>query len=97
MADVHLQSLLIWSSLYRDVKGLPLKIEGGQQYRPLEFEQETYATMQVREVSNHNLTADVVVHDRSGTVSARVDRAQITLSERLDVLFADNQLEVPAR
>jgi len=97
MADVHLQSLLIWSSLYRDVKGLPLKIEGGQQFQELDFGQETFATMQVREVSNHNLTADVVVHDRAGIVSARVNRAQITLSERLDVLFADNRLEAPAR
>ena len=93
LADIHLQSLLIWSSLYNNVKGLPLRIEGGRQYQVLDFEHETYATMQVIEASKHNLTADVIIHDRRGRVHSRVSRAQITLSKRLDELFAQNQLE----
>lgn len=93
LADIHLQSLLIWSSLYQDVKGLPLTIEGGTQFREVDFDTETFATMQVVQKSKHNLTADVIIHDRQGTIHSRVSRAQITLSKRLDALFADNRIK----
>ena len=96
VADVHLQSLLIWSSLYRDVRGLPLKIKQGIQYRQPPAGEETIATMRVNQVSNHTLSADVFSHDRQGVIYTAVSSAEITLSPRLDSLFGRNQLEEDA-
>ena len=94
LADVHLQSLLIWASLYQDVKGLPLEIAGGTQYRTLDFGTTSYATMLVNSSSRHQLSADVITHDQDGLIYHRVEDAQITLSKRLNQLFLDNQLKV---
>ncbi len=95
-ADVHLQSLLIWAHLYQGSVGLPLKIAGGTQYRPLEFGQTSYVTMTVRSSSSHTLVADVTSHDRQGRIFSRVAGAEITLSQRLQPLFRQNQLESAA-
>ncbi|MDZ7845148.1 MAG: KR domain-containing protein [Anaerolineales bacterium] len=92
LADIHLQSLLIWSSLYLDVKGLPLRIAGGKQYRQLEFGETSYATMKVLSTSKHKLTADVISHDQEGRIYSIVNEAEITLSDRLNSLFLENQL-----
>ena len=96
LADIHLQSLLIWSSLYRDVRGLPLKINQGIQYRQPAADATTFATMQVNHSSNHTLSADVFSHDRRGRIYTAVSGAEITLSPRLDSLFARNLLEEEA-
>ena len=93
LADVHLQSLLIWASLYQDVKGLPLEIAEGTQYRTLDFGTTSYATMLVNSSSRHQLSADVITHDQDGLIYNLVKDAQITLSKRLNQLFLDNQLK----
>ncbi len=93
LADVHLQSLLIWSSLYQGNAGLPLKIAGGIQYRPLKFGMNSYVTMTVQSTGKHHLVADVTSHDREGRIYSQVQGAEITLSNRLKPLFEQNQLE----
>lgn len=96
LTDAHLQSLLIWASLYRDVKGLPLRISNGRQYRPLPFDTDTYVTMNVESLSKHTLVADVVSYDLDGRLYSKVQGAEITLSERLNELFLHNQLREPS-
>jgi hypothetical protein len=93
LADVHLQSLLIWASLYMDTVGLPLKIASGQQYRSAPVSGESFATMLVRSQSKYSLKADVISHNEQGLIYSMVSGAEITLSSRLKELFQQNQLE----
>lgn len=92
LTDAHLQSLLIWASEYKGVQGLPLRISRGRQYQPLRFDTTSYVTMTVNSVSDHNLNANVISHDQEGRVISEVMGAEITLSERLNELFQQNQL-----
>ena len=93
LADIHLQSLLIWASSQLGSIGLPLKISGGTQYKPVDFDTTTYATMQVQSSSNHRLIADVISHDEMGNIYSHVEGAEITLNNKLFDLFKDNKLE----
>ncbi len=94
LADVHLQSLLIWANAQMGSIGLPLQIAGGTQYQPVPFDLPTYATMTVKTVTPHKLVADVTSHDRDGYIFSKVVDAEITLNDKLYNLFKDNQLEI---
>jgi NAD(P)-dependent dehydrogenase (short-subunit alcohol dehydrogenase family) len=93
LADVHLQSLLIWANFQIDSIGLPLHIAEGIQYQQPPFGETTYTTMRVKENTSHKLMADVINHDQDGYIYTKVTNAEITLNERLFDLFQDNQLE----
>lgn len=93
LADVHLQSLLIWAHHNLGIVGLPLQIAGGVQYATPPAGTVSYATMNVQATSSHKLVADVISHDKSGLIYLEVMGAEITLNEKLYDLFQDNQLE----
>ena len=93
LADIHLQSLLIWANSQTGSIGLPLQIAGGTQFHPVPFDISTYATMTVKSSTPHKLVADVTSHDRDGYVFSQVVNAEITLNEKLFDLFQENQLE----
>jgi len=90
--DVQLQGLLVWARRHVGYGGLPLRIASGVSYRPIEFGMVTYVTMEVVSWSPRSLVADVTVVDEMGRVCMEVRGAEITLSERLNVLFAQNHL-----
>jgi len=92
LADAQLQSMLIWSKQMRGVVGLPLRIQKGEQFRAVHFGETTYATLTVQSAGEHSLVADVEVRDGQGVLCSRVTGAEITLSERLNGLFARNCL-----
>ncbi|MGC9467048.1 MAG: SDR family NAD(P)-dependent oxidoreductase [Anaerolineae bacterium] len=94
VADVQLQSLLVWSHYHLGSAGLPLRIAQGVQYKPLSFDADTYVTMQVTSTHPRSLTADVVVQAPDGVVCMEVQGAEITLSERLGELFQQNTLDL---
>ena len=93
LADIHLQSLLIWANSQIGSIGLPLQIAGGTQFYPVPFDIPTYATMTVKSSTPHKLVADVTSHDREGNVFSQVVDAEITLNDKLFDLFKENQLE----
>ena len=93
LADIHLQSLLIWANSQTGSIGLPLQIAGGTQFHPVPFNTPSYATMTVKSSTPHKLVADVTSHDRDGYVFSQVVDAEITLNDKLFDLFKDNQLE----
>ncbi len=93
LADIHLQSLLIWAKYQVGSIGLPLQIKGGTQFHPVPFDIPTYATMIVKSSTPHKLVADVTSHDRDGYVFSQVVDAEITLNDKLFDLFKENQLE----
>jgi hypothetical protein len=92
LADVHLQSLLIWAHDQLGYVGLPLRISKAIHYRRVPNGSSTYATMTVREFSPRKLVADVISHDRDGRIFTEVIGAEITLTENLLPLFEQNQL-----
>lgn len=92
VTDVQLQSLLIWAKHTYGYGGLPLRIAQGIQYRPIPDGEETYATLDVVTTSKRRLVADVIVHDREGVMYSKVTSAEITLSERLNMLFLQNHI-----
>jgi NAD(P)-dependent dehydrogenase (short-subunit alcohol dehydrogenase family) len=93
LADVHLQSLLIWAHSQKGSLGLPLQIAGGVHYAQVPFGAVSYSTMKVKNTTAHKLVADVISHDEEGLVFSEVIDAEITLNEKLYELFQDNQLE----
>lgn len=92
LADIHLQSLLLWANAQKNSIGLPLSIAGGTQYQPILFDTTTYATMRVKSSSNHKLVADVISHDEAGYIFSYVTDAEITLNDKLFDLFKNNKL-----
>lgn len=92
LADVHLQSMLIWAHLQKGSLGLPLKIASGIQYHKPPAEKQTYATMKVRSVNGRQLVADVISHDQQGLIYSEVTGAEITLKKNLYELFQNNHL-----
>jgi hypothetical protein len=92
LADVQLQSLLIWAKHTYGYGGLPLRIERGEKYLPVAFGEVTYATLTIRSRSEHCLVADVTVHNEQGQLYSRTIGAEITLSPRLNDLFQQNQI-----
>jgi hypothetical protein len=92
LADVQLQSLLIWANHTYGYGGLPLKIQESTYYRNPVFGETTYASLSVRSHAEHRLVADVTIHDAEGQVYGRVTGAEITMSSRLNHLFAQNEL-----
>ncbi len=91
--DVQLQSLLVWAHRYVGHGGLPLRIREGISYQPIRFGIVTYASMEVRSCTARTLVADVSTVDETGRLCMEVRGAEITLSERLNQLFAQNRLE----
>ena len=93
LADVHLQSLLIWAHHQQGILGLPLQIAGGIQYQSIPDGEVSYATMKMKKITPHKLVADVISHDENGLVYSEVIDAEITLNEKLYELFKQNHLE----
>jgi NAD(P)-dependent dehydrogenase (short-subunit alcohol dehydrogenase family) len=92
LADVQLQSLLVWAKHTYGYGGLPLRIERGEKYLPIAFGEPTYATLTIRSRGAHSLIADVTVHNEQGQLYSQTVGAEITLSPRLNDLFQQNQI-----
>jgi NAD(P)-dependent dehydrogenase (short-subunit alcohol dehydrogenase family) len=94
LADVHLQSLLIWAWDQYKSTGLPLKIARGTQYRIPPVNEDTFARMEVASQSKHKILANVTSFDQHGNVFTEVEGAEITLNESLLKLFQENSIVV---
>lgn len=96
VADVVFQAQVVWARLHYGAASLPLHAERGEQFRPLEFEEPLYVTLEVRSHAAHKLVADTYVHDAQGRLSLRVRGSEVTISKQLNRLFAPAALGVPA-
>jgi hypothetical protein len=92
LADVQLQSFLVWAKLTYGYGGLPLRIERGEKYLPVAFGETTYASLTIRSRAAHSLVADVTVHNEQGRLYSQTIGAEITLSPRLNDLFRQNRI-----
>jgi KR domain/Polyketide synthase dehydratase domain/Polyketide synthase dehydratase N-terminal domain len=87
VADVQLQSLVIWARRFRGVASLPLRSQRGEHFRPVPPGEPFYVTTLVRSDSGSAVVADIVAHDRAGLLFARLAGGEVTLSEALNPLF----------
>jgi NAD(P)-dependent dehydrogenase (short-subunit alcohol dehydrogenase family) len=86
--DSQLQCMLIWTRHFYQAASLPLKIQRVEQYRALPFGKIFYATLEVQTSSETGLVANVTAHDAEGRIYTRVIGSEVTISKRLNSLFA---------
>ncbi len=91
-SDAALQGMLIWANDRYGYGGLPLKMEKGVQYQPIPVGEQVYSTMRVVSSSKSKLVSNVIIHNAQGRVYSQLNGIEITLSERLNQLFAQNSL-----
>ena len=87
MADISLQSMLIYVWHYRNAASLPLQIKEVEQFRPIRAGQVFYSTMDVTEIDDNQLEASFHIHDENGRLYLQTDGAVVTISEHLNQLF----------
>ena len=85
--DVLLQAMLVWVRKTMDAGSLPLKIEGGEFFEKIPFNELFYVSLDVRESSSHKLIADLVSHDQDGKIYTRLIGAEVTISKQLNDKF----------
>jgi acyl transferase domain-containing protein len=92
IADIQFQSLVIWAWHFHQAGSLPLRADKGEQFRAIPFDETFYVSMQTRSSTENGLVGDVIAHDAQGQVYARVLGAEVTISQRLNLLFQQNHL-----
>ncbi|KMN83862.1 hypothetical protein VK98_00055 [Chromobacterium sp. LK11] len=94
LADVALQTPLVWLMSQSDKAGLPLQIAEWRQYAPLAFDQAFYLSMAVTAQTATTLLADVIVHGADGKVYSKLSGLQFTVSKKLRQLMCDPEASV---
>ncbi|MGB1288806.1 MAG: KR domain-containing protein, partial [Aggregatilineales bacterium] len=87
MADIALQSMLIYVRHYRDAASLPLEIKVVEQYRPISAGTVFYSTMLVTEFTDTALVAEFYIHDEQGNLYLHSAGTTVTISKQMNELF----------
>lgn len=87
LADVQLQSVLVWALMLRGVGGHPLHLEAIELFAPPPFDETFYVTTHIRRADPSAIIGDSVMHDSSGWVYMRHLGAELTPSVAADGLL----------
>ncbi len=85
--DPAFQVMLIWARHFHDAGSLPLQFDQLECFQPLPFESEYWIHLTVQEASETQLHAHLSLLGPDGSVYARMQGAQVTLSKNLNALF----------
>jgi NAD(P)-dependent dehydrogenase (short-subunit alcohol dehydrogenase family) len=85
--DALLQAMLVWARQEYGFGSLPLCIGTGEFYRPINFGEEFYVTLEVKSSSKSKLVADLFAHNEMGEVFSRMQDAEVTISPNLNEKF----------
>jgi NAD(P)-dependent dehydrogenase (short-subunit alcohol dehydrogenase family) len=96
LTDIKFQCMLVWVRRYHQAGGMPLQAQQIELFRTLRPGQQFYVSMQVQSSSENSLVANVIAHDAEGRVYLRVTGTAVTISQRLNTLFAQSRVERPA-
>lgn len=88
VADVFLQGILVWLSLFEDTRALPAEIQQINQFKPLSFEREIQAVLEVVLKTETKITVNITAYDEKGRVYLRLTGVNATISQKLTNLFA---------
>jgi NAD(P)-dependent dehydrogenase (short-subunit alcohol dehydrogenase family) len=97
LTDIQFQCMLVWVRRYHSAGGMPLGAHRVEQYRTIAPGQSFYVSMDVQSTSATRLVATVTAHDAQGQMFMRVQGAEVTISTRLNELFAQSQLNPAAQ
>jgi NAD(P)-dependent dehydrogenase (short-subunit alcohol dehydrogenase family) len=92
LTDIEFQCMLIWVRHYYQAGGMPLRAERIEHFRMLAPGERFYVSMDVQNSSESSLVADVTVHDAEGRIYLRVSGTAVTISQRLNTLFAQSRI-----
>jgi NAD(P)-dependent dehydrogenase (short-subunit alcohol dehydrogenase family) len=68
LADVQLQSALIWAYYQLDNSCLPMGFEKVEQFQPLNFSEDFYVSTEITSINKNKLTANIFVHNEQGEI-----------------------------
>lgn len=89
-SDILFQCLLVWVKDFYNLSSLPLQVQKLEQFRPLDFDQEFYVSVEVDTKSETNVFANATAYDEEGQIYIRSSLLQVTASDRLNLLFLNN-------
>jgi NAD(P)-dependent dehydrogenase (short-subunit alcohol dehydrogenase family) len=87
-ADTLFQCMLIWVRRFCDAGSLPARARALEHFRPVPRGEAFYVSLDVLTTTRTGMEADVTCHDESGKVYARLLGAEVTMSRRLNGVFA---------
>ncbi len=91
-ADVQFQGMVIWVRHYCEAASLPSRAQTGEQYRPIPSGHKFYVSLDVKNSTQTSMVADIITHDEAGKIYTRLLDAEVTISKRLNQLFAQTIL-----
>jgi hypothetical protein len=92
LTDIEFQCMLVWVRYFHQAGGMPLGTGLFEYFRGIRPGERFFVSMDTEESSDSKLIATVTVHDADGLVYTRVFGTQVTISERLNVLFAQSRV-----
>lgn len=93
IADVHLQSILLWSWEFLQMGCLPASIGSIEQKAEIPFAKEFYVSTKIKSKNNVRLLTDMIVHDKKGNVYMRWLDVELILSKQLGRQFMKTKEE----
>ncbi len=81
--DVMLQGIVFWVGHFKQARSLPLECQHGEFYRDINFGEQFYVSINIKNITDMNLTADIDALDANGYLFARMVNAKVTISKQL--------------
>jgi hypothetical protein len=94
LTDIQFQCMLVWVRRYHQAGGMPLGASRVENYRRIMPGEQFFVSMEVQESSPSKLLARVIAHDEQGYIYMQVTGTDITISTRLNALFAQSRVEM---
>lgn len=86
--DVQLQGMLVWTQYFKQQGCLPSQADSFEQFRAIPFDELFYVSLDISTQTQTKLVADIFAHDAEGLLYTRTLGLEVTISERLKMLFA---------
>ncbi|MBW4635671.1 MAG: SDR family NAD(P)-dependent oxidoreductase [Iphinoe sp. HA4291-MV1] len=87
LVDVQIQSTLIWLEHFYQTTGLPLRLQRGEHFQAIPFDNTFFVSMEVQAITKTKLVSNVVAHDAWGKVYSRLVGIEATINKQLKHLF----------
>ena len=86
--DLGYQAMLIWVRKNYDCASLPLAMKYSKHYMEPVPEQKFFISLDVTDHNPNRVTGNIVFHDKDSAVFSRMEGAEVTLSKKLNSIFA---------
>jgi NAD(P)-dependent dehydrogenase (short-subunit alcohol dehydrogenase family) len=88
LVDVQLQSVLIWVRHVHQAGCLPLRVGKMEQFRKIGPDEQFYVSTEIQTSTDSKVIANVFAYDTEGVLYTYVSDIEVTVSARLNTLFA---------